>query len=68
MRRHCLRCGEGNAARYPRRDAMFCSQRCAAAHGIEQAMDKRWCRRHGWWDARDDECYDCERERRTKGE
>jgi len=65
MRKHCLRCGENRVARYPKDSPVFCAMRCAAEYGVERALDKQWCRRHGWWDARDGGCYDCKREQRA---
>jgi hypothetical protein len=56
----CLQCS--NTARYPKRNPIFCNQRCAARYGIDQAEDaKRFCPKHGWWDCHCDPsgCPDC---------
>ena len=57
---HCYRCrqlGERKRARIPPGEPMFCSQRCAAEHAIENMMDQVWCGLHREWF--ENYCTDC---------
>lgn len=71
LKKLCLNCGEKPAKRlglYASEDRVFCSQRCAAVHGLRSyrvvhgSVFREWCEGCGWVHS-----YDAESEYQTFG-
>lgn len=69
MKRLCYRCNKRSAKRLPRpikqRAAIFCSQACAADFALsyiywESEISLYFCKQHGWNDAVEVECGECD--------
>ena len=65
LKKLCLNCGEKRAkwlGLYASEDRVFCSQRCAAVHGLRSyrvvhgSVFREWCEGCGWVQSYDAEC------------
>jgi hypothetical protein len=57
MKARCFQCVDKRAT-FPKDNPMFCTQRCAAEHGVASTVNLVWCEIHKEWN--DNGCWDCE--------